>query len=1474
MLYCPSVETLGRYRLVRKIGSGGMAEVYLAHAFGAQGIDKQLVIKRILPAFVRDTHFITMFVDEAQVASRLNHSNIVQIYSFEQIGRDYVLAMEFVDGPDLTRLIVATRRKGRFIPAPLVAYVVNEVARGLDYAHNRRDEHGDTLEIVHRDVSPQNILLSYDGCAKIADFGIARARQLGEEGSGVIKGKFAYMSPEQASGAPVDRRSDIFSLGVVMFEMLAGRPLFRGKPGSQLLKAVKDAVIPSFTDIERAVPEPLEAIARRALARDPADRYQSARAMSNDLARYLHGLDEVVDATTLEAYLADATPRREGPSPQEAGPRCETVPEGALPTVAFQKGRRPRQTREKLNVVAVAGKLSGVETLTAAIGERRASARVRELMHIVDEIAFKAEGIVARQDEQGFLLYLGLPHSGVDDPLRAIRLGLDAIDAVEGLSYDLPSSLHLGLGINRGPARVEREAQGRVKDYEPYGLLATMAERLADDSGPGEIRVGGGVYRLSRRDINFEELPPLNVPVPSSSDSTHPDSQSDGVRRIRVFRLLGVKTRAQRRREAGVEGPLLGRDAELQRLHDIYREATSGAQARFVWIAGDMGIGKTRLINELLLRTETPSRRVIRADSTLASRELSYGAVADLVRDACGIGEDDRPEAVRTKLQVTAARLRPPAGSQEADDRTESSRMLAAFSLLLGQPLPDAPSPPRDGAERHGLIRDGVGSLLEGLARDGPLVVIIENIHFTDTSSLDLLRGLGSRRIERPILVVALGRPEENRGTSLADLERIVLRQLGEDDRLKLVIERLGDSDEARELARQICTRTGGNPFFISEVIESLIDRGVVSFAGAERKLVVDRKGPIRIPTSLEGVIASRIDELPSDERLLLRWAAVAGLTFTASMMAELAGGDVSAPLAGLVRRRILVEREAARPDERDPEGEESRSSSPGTTDPGKRRFAFRYPVMREVAYDGLVGSDRLQMHRRMANMLIARAGDRPGPLSARIAFHLERAGDQQAAAARYLEAAEVARAEYSNPDALRHFSRGLALLPADSPERFRAHEAREQILRGLGLRKEQMAELDEMRRIAQSMREPSLIALSYNRLARMHLDVGRLPQASKALAVALESARGAGNRGAEAEALRLLSVLARNEGQYLKAIDCCDQALTLLGTSADTLKQRGTILLARGDALQQMGRLQDAVQAYAEALVIYRRLGIKRLQSVTLNSMGQVARAIGEYEDAVGLLRRSLKLDQQINDRYRVGRKLCNLGLTYAEVGDVDRALHHLRRAAEVNHQLGDREGMEETLIGLAEVLLASGAAAEARETLDEAVKLAPEGGSRYWSVRAMLVRADIALETGALEDAASASHAAVEVAQQAAMVGGEIAGRVRLALTRARQGRTDDAAAVLERVDQLIGRVGEMERAETVYDTLGLALEAIGRTDAASAAFEKARRAVETRTGKMKSAQLRSMYLALPHVKRITERGRPGEATVKDGIDSDGEG
>src|SRR6187551_1208169 len=235
----PPPKRLADFEIIRRLGAGGMAEVFLAKKRGAEGTFKLLVLKRILPVYGSSRRFRSMFAEEAQLATRLNHPNIVQVYDFQDYGDEgQLLSMEFVEGPDLRRLMKAAQARGQRIPSYVAAYIVGEVAKGLHYAHERKDERGEPLDIVHRDVSPQNVLLSYDGAVKVADFGIASANLFREE-TGVLKGKTGYMSPEQARSQKVDRRTDIYSLGVVFHELLTGRPLHGELEGDELLAAVQ-----------------------------------------------------------------------------------------------------------------------------------------------------------------------------------------------------------------------------------------------------------------------------------------------------------------------------------------------------------------------------------------------------------------------------------------------------------------------------------------------------------------------------------------------------------------------------------------------------------------------------------------------------------------------------------------------------------------------------------------------------------------------------------------------------------------------------------------------------------------------------------------------------------------------------------------------------------------------------------------------------------------------------------------------------------------------------------------------------------------------------------------------------------------------------------------------------------------------------------------------------------------------------------
>src|SRR6185503_9065182 len=278
------MEQFGKYSLIRKIGTGGMAEVFLARTTVAQGLNKTLVIKKIHGAYARSRPFVAMFVDEAKIALGLNHPNIIQVFDFGAVGDTYFLAMEYVEGMDLLRLLQEAAKARLRLPYGLSAYIVQQMSKGLDYAHRKTDEFGEPLGIVHRDISPQNILLSWDGGVKIVDFGIARARDVHEE-QGVIKGKFAYMSPEQARGDLVDCRSDVFAAGIVLFELACARPLFHGK-GKEALEMVKAGTIPRPRDFAPDMPEALERIIQRALAFRRGARFATARDLQHELGRF------------------------------------------------------------------------------------------------------------------------------------------------------------------------------------------------------------------------------------------------------------------------------------------------------------------------------------------------------------------------------------------------------------------------------------------------------------------------------------------------------------------------------------------------------------------------------------------------------------------------------------------------------------------------------------------------------------------------------------------------------------------------------------------------------------------------------------------------------------------------------------------------------------------------------------------------------------------------------------------------------------------------------------------------------------------------------------------------------------------------------------------------------------------------------------------------------------------------------------
>ena len=321
-------ESFGRYRLLRRIGKGGMAEAFLAVQEGPKGFRRKCVVKRIRPDKAGSTYFAQMFVDEARITAALHHPSIVQVYEFGEVGNLYFLAMEYLDGRNLGALLDGLHEKGLLMPINMAAHIARQVARALHYAHHLTGDDGVELGVIHRDVSPTNVMLLRTGEVKLLDFGVAKADQTLKQGAtvvGKVKGKLSYMAPEQHSGKAVDLRADIFSLGVMLWEMLTGQLLFSGERGGERSRKAMRGEVPAPSTLRSKVTPALDAIVLRCLKVKPEDRFPSAGALADALGDFVR--PSLFDPTELAALVTDYP----GDDPEE--PSSESARPNAAPLV-------------------------------------------------------------------------------------------------------------------------------------------------------------------------------------------------------------------------------------------------------------------------------------------------------------------------------------------------------------------------------------------------------------------------------------------------------------------------------------------------------------------------------------------------------------------------------------------------------------------------------------------------------------------------------------------------------------------------------------------------------------------------------------------------------------------------------------------------------------------------------------------------------------------------------------------------------------------------------------------------------------------------------------------------------------------------------------------------------------------------------------------------------------------------------------
>jgi len=1509
------MEQFGKYSLIRKVGTGGMAEVYLARTVVAQGLNKTLVIKKIHTAYARSRQFVTMFVDEAKIALGLNHPNIIQVFDFGAVGDTYFLAMEWVEGMDLLRLLQEAAKARQRLPYGISAYIVQQISKGLDYAHRKTDEFGQPLGIVHRDISPQNVLLSWDGGVKIVDFGIARARDVHEE-QGVIKGKFAYMSPEQARGEPVDCRSDVFAAGIVLFELVCARPLFHGK-GKEALEMVKSGAIPRPKDFAPDLPDSLERTILKALAFHRSDRYQTARDLQHELGRFqlewAQKAGVLTDSGTLAQMLSGLVPQEQRvvvPRPaMEGEDKVESVAvEGSEPVVleppsqplvavepmrgsstpdgskAMRKQARPpspspatdpklKDQRERKYVYVLQGILRGMTALEKRLGVAGAARLVNEFYKVARDVAFKHDAIldlprsiaagpnaataaplefssspgpVTSGGETSLRVVVGLPIASEDDPSRSIRLALALVDALDGIGSDVEPELRLALAVQRGVALVRRTKVKGEPSFEIEEATASFAQKLARQARGAEILVGGRVFRAARSDWNFEALPAIDLPEDSgpggtsASQASKPTTDEDtdpGVKRARVHRLRGPKERSQRLRERRMDatGRLHGRELELKALRDAWRDVLVTKRKRQIVIVGDVGVGKRTLVRSFLEGINPSEAVIIRTSGRVGTAMTPYGVIADLARDVLGLAEDAEPHEVERRL-LRAVPLIFPGEETSREARTA----LQIFGMLLGA-RGAAPVAEVDAETRRQTLLQLLNRIEQRLDSEKPIVLVGEDIHWTDQDSQELFAALLKVETPRPIFGLMTSRPEPRIIKLAKELgtEVVQLDELSDAARKQMLAERFVPGHDIDELAEMISARCGGNAFFIQELLDTLIERGILVADGDHGEAPgllrwVKREAPIQVPSTVEDLILVRIDSLPITEKDTIVHAAVLGRHVSAAALSQLLARPVRLELDELVRRGLLS--------------------------PMDGEYRFKNDMTMTVAYGLIPHEARIQMHRAVAARIAGATGYRLGQDDALIARHLELAGDDVPAADRYLRAATHAVDLGGNADAFRQLSRALKLLTIDDHERrFTAHRLREEILRRLAKRPQQLRELHALRKEAIAIGDPGKLAQAHCSLAQFYIDVGKAPAALRAAAPALQYAREAKDLLLEAEALRLRAAIARLVGNgeeslrlVEQALELCDRAPGMTNPGDNTrpptpvLMARATILNQRGTTLWNIGRLEHAIESYAEALVIYRAIGMARHEARALNNMGIVFAALGEYEEALAHYKSALKIDQVLGDRSGIALKLGNIGQCYSDLGDIERAESYLGKALKVAEQTGDLSAAADAAVSLGQTKMQRDDVQGALAMFERGLALATENRERYQEVRALEYIALAHLAVGDPPEAAlEMAKSATEWARKMPMLVGIIYGCAFQGLALSKLGRHDEAVAAIDEAVQLL-EGARPEGAEHVHRWRSEILSAAGRSAEAKAAANRAAAEVEAKAAKLRDPELRKHFLA----------------------------
>lgn len=1182
-----------------------MAEVFKAKSFGVEGFEKVLVIKRILPKLSERQRFVDMFVHEAKLAVRLSHANIVQVFDLGRVDppddgpTSYFIAMEYVPGMDLSSVLKRCRRQKRPIPVGMAVYVAAEVAKALDHAHRRRDEQSRPLGIVHRDISPQNILLSWEGEVKVTDFGIAKAKDIilgdgDETQAGQIKGKLAYMSPEQSRGDELDGRSDLFSLGIVLYEMLAQTHPFTAPTSYETLRRLQSAEFPPLDILRPDAPKPLLELMSKVLAKSPDDRFPDAGRLHEALLSYFYASEQRFGARDLSEFLAPFHEEAAGAPELEAGdvfdeqtganertPVEVPQPASSAPKTGgsglFAAGERPDtggaaravEMGERREVTALVLSLSPPEAEGGPLIARALATLERYGARIIEQEASQVTAIFGLGDADG------------RDTEAAVRAALVVLRGAGG-GTTLSAGVHV--------SRILVDPTGEPLRDERLTSLVATAQAFARATD-GRVAVSPLAGRIVRSVFASEELPRGGRSVP------------DGGRVI-----------TSPRPPAAVYGRFVGRQAELRRLGEVLARA-SRRQAQIVTVQGDKGIGKTRLLDEMNRRLQKGNYSVgfYKADCPKNGADVPWSGLTAMLQVLCGIQEGDDEERILDVLP----RLRA-LGLQ--DD--ESAAVLSHLGATSQKPS----QPP---GSTTGNVKNAFAKMVQRLCDDRLHCFAWDDAQGMDAATLQAIRGVVG--IESPTglraMMILASREPPSEIIEGPFHQTINLGELSHDDCGRLIATRVGARILPPELLAFCEERAGGHPLFLEELVKELLDSAAISVMNGA--VTARLEGATAVPRTLRTLIAARMSRLDPADRAVLSGAAILGDPIHTEVLAALT--HLTLPQVDQIISRLAA-KDFLR-----------------VTGPAQARFAS--PMHAEIVIDSIPGEACREMHAAAAEAYISVVGEEDSEHAARIANHLYQAGNRDRAATLFARAARHQIRVNQLESAIRRYVRALDLADLDkrSPgelsgwieslsdcvSRARSGTDLPAVTQRV-LKRIDAAGTVEQRvaarvHTARALGSVNLFEQTYEMLEEARDLAGGSPElARSALAVEIEMSARSGDfaRGVRAadklagmgniDDPRLLTAIAHSRaavGQKAEALKCLERADEIadpndLAGASERQKQRVLVYVFSRD-------FKAGVDESSRAADLARTAGMRFDAVAALHNLGDAARRLGDFPRA-----------------------------------------------------------------------------------------------------------------------------------------------------------------------------------------------------------------------------------------------------------------